>query len=396
MTAAADLADVARPLRPGRGRAGRRAPRPGPRRPPLTAAARVGSGPHRRPTAGPTRAGVGRDQRADVDDVGLAVAAPRRRAVAPASAAPSRGDGGEGRRARRRLTPGRSRLVRRSAPVRGGVAGRYSSPGCRRPRTPADPGSGWACGHRSGARAARVAQGGRGSARSRRAPGPRARRCAGRGSRRRPLRACIGTVAAAPAAAASASADRASSGDAPSAIALPKRPGRRGERVDHRLVALAGRAELLHARPGPPRARRPSAARSTSAAAPSALPGPAERRPVQRAGGAADLGDQRAAGQGQHRARASPARPAASSAREHGGEAAGQVDAVVGVADRRVQLGQVVAVGLDRPRRPTAIQRAEDLSVHDGSLIAWEPELASPPQGGRVHRRVPQPGERRR
>src|SRR5438445_701039 len=48
--------------------------------------------------------------------------------------------------------------------------------------------------------------------------------------------------------------------------------------------------------------------------------------------------------------------------------APGEVDAMIGVADRRVQLGQVIAVGLDDPggRHDPG---PEDLSVHDGSLI---------------------------
>ena len=54
---------------------------------------------------------------------------------------------------------------------------------------------------------------------------------------------------------------------------------------------------------------------------------------------------------------------AASSARGHGGESAGQVDPVVGVADRRVQLGEVVAVGLDHPAADVD-PGAEDISVH--------------------------------
>jgi hypothetical protein len=52
---------------------------------------------------------------------------------------------------------------------------------------------------------------------------------------------------------------------------------------------------------------------------------------------------------------------------EHGGEAAGEVYAVVGVADRRVQLGQAVPVDLDDlggGRDPGP----EDFSVHGGSL----------------------------
>jgi hypothetical protein len=52
---------------------------------------------------------------------------------------------------------------------------------------------------------------------------------------------------------------------------------------------------------------------------------------------------------------------------EDGGEAAGQVDAVVGVADRCVQLGEVVAVGLDDPGGRDD-PGPEDVSVHDGSL----------------------------
>ena len=62
------------------------------------------------------------------------------------------------------------------------------------------------------------------------------------------------------------------------------------------------------------------------------------------------------------------------SAREHRGEAAGEVDAVIGVADRRVQLGQVVAVGLDDPggrRYPGP----EDFSVH------LAPSLTTAPTG---------------
>ena len=158
----------------------------------------------------------------------------------------------------------------------------------------------------------------------------------------------MGMVAAAPAVAASASTERASSGDAPSAIALLKA-----------LVAGASASTMVLS----PSRAAPSCwtpARAASSAADrrgqvhvggvsQRLSGPAERRAVERAGGAADLGDQGVARQGQDGpGRRGFSAPGVQRA-EHGGEAAGQVDAMIGVADRRVQLGQVVAVGLDDP-----------------------------------------------
>ena len=83
--------------------------------------------------------------------------------------------------------------------------------------------------------------------------------------------------------------------------------------------------------------------------------------------GAADLGDQGVARHGQDRPGRGHLRAPSVQRAEDGGEATGQVDAVVGVADRRVQLGEVIAVGLDNPggRHDPG---PEDLSVHDGSL----------------------------
>ena len=90
------------------------------------------------------------------------------------------------------------------------------------------------------------------------------------------------TVAAAPAVAASASTERASSGDAPSAIALLKARGRRRQRVDHGLVALAGGAELLDARQG--RIERGGQRGQVDVGGASQrLAGPAESRAVERA-----------------------------------------------------------------------------------------------------------------
>jgi len=149
---------------------------------------------------------------------------------------------------------------------------------------------------------------------------------------------------------------------------LAEGPGRRLERVDHGLVALARGPQPLHA--GQRRVQRggqPGQVHVGGVA--QRLPGPAERHAVQRPGRAAHLGDDGAAGQGQdpsgrHVRRGPVARVQRA---EHRGEAAVQVDAVIGVADRRVQLGQVITVGLDDPggrRYPGP----EDFSVHRGSL----------------------------
>jgi len=141
---------------------------------------------------------------------------------------------------------------------------------------------------------------------------------------------------------------------------LGERPGSRGERVDHRLVSLAGRAELLHARQGRVEGQAECGQVHLLGGAQS-LPGPAERHPVQRPGGAADLGDQRGAGQDEHRPRRRGRLGVERG--QHGGETAGQVDPVIGVADLRVKLGKVVAVGLDHPGR-RGDPRAEGVGVH--------------------------------
>jgi hypothetical protein len=130
---------------------------------------------------------------------------------------------------------------------------------------------------------------------------------------------------------------------------LAERPRRRHERVDHGLVALAGGAEPLDAcerllQRGGQRGQVHLGGVSQG------LSGPAEGHAVQRPGGAADHGDDGVARESQdlsgRRGRGHPPVLSVQGA-EHGSEAAGEVDAVIGIADRRVQLGQVVAVGLD-------------------------------------------------
>src|SRR6202044_1207327 len=74
-----------------------------------------------------------------------------------------------------------------------------------------------------------------------------------------------------------------------------------------------------------------------------------------------------------------------------GGEAAGQVGAVIGIADRGVELGEVVALRVD-DRRDLRYPGSEELSVHVRSSRYWtmSPDLPPPPQTGCFHRRVPQ------
>ena len=181
----------------------------------------------------------------------------------------------------------------------------------------------------------------------------------------RPLRATIGTVARMPSSAAARAPGEGVARASPRRPATARSASIAGaQRVDHRLVAALGRAELDDR--GERRLERVDERLGLD------LLGVAERlRPAlrkagapERAAGAADRRDERRAGGDQELAR----RRAAVQVVEldlDGGEPARHVRAVVGVADRRVELGEVVALLGDR-RRAAAQPAVERLGGHGG------------------------------
>ena len=159
------------------------------------------------------------------------------------------------------------------------------------------------------------------------------------------MRACIGTVARAPSSAAAAAAAIAAREVSAVLDARAQRRDGGPERVDHRLVAGLGRAELDHA--GERRVervgeRRPVERRRVADRAAGAAQGGAPQRPAR----AADRRDQRLAGDDQLLAGRLGAVLRAQRL-DHRAEAARHVDAVVAVADRRVELREVGRLRLD-------------------------------------------------
>ena len=162
--------------------------------------------------------------------------------------------------------------------------------------------------------------------------------------------------------------------------------------------------------PRPPRraARRASCSARHLGRVAERLARAAQQRPVQRPGGAADRRDQLPPGQDRARRRACRG-GSFSSARGHGREPALQVAAVVGVADRGVQLGEPVrlavhgtaAVAVSQRRKKSASStwislRRERSFIdrcgrHGPVRCAARPGSAAPAQPRRPHRRVPQP-----
>lgn len=129
----------------------------------------------------------------------------------------------------------------------------------------------------------------------------------------------------------------------------PQRLHGRDERVQHRLVAHLGAAQLGHGGdPGAERLGQPLPADVLLLA--QRLAGAAQQRPVQRSRSPAHGGDQLPPGGDEHRTRRG-GRLLRQELR-HGGEPALQIDPVVGVTDRRVQLGEPVGLPVDgRGRR---------------------------------------------
>ena len=202
------------------------------------------------------------------------------------------------------------------------------------------------------------------------------------------MRACIGTVARAPSsAAAAAAAERRGE-----RLARRRRRSRSAatagrERVDHRLVARLGGAELDDAgerrveRGGERRRRRAPArrrARGRRGGAPMPHSGPLAPPTVE-----TSVLPARISSLPGRRARPAPAERLA-----HRVEPARHVDAVVAVADRGVELRQVVGLA---PSTAAAISSIQAVTVrHCHGDLRCSPRSRSPAQRGGVDGSIPQ------
>ena len=163
------------------------------------------------------------------------------------------------------------------------------------------------------------------------------------------------------------------------------RPGRARRRSSCRRARPRRARRCRAARRRAPRRGRPA---SNVSASPSALPGPPQGRAPQRPAGAADRRDERRAGLHQRLAR----RRAAVEAVQLGldsGEPPGHVGAVVGVADGRVELGEVVALLGDR-RSAGAHPTGHGLGVHVAlpRSMGYAPQRSAAVFTGASHRPV--------
>ena len=163
---------------------------------------------------------------------------------------------------------------------------------------------------------------------------------------------------------------------------------RRLERVDHRLVAGLGRAQLLdRVESGVERREQLRAAERVGVA--ERLAGPAQGRAPERTAGTADGGDQGLAGDDQEPAGGEES-PLSGQRLLDRLEPAVHVDAVVAVSDRGVELAEIVALRPDR-RGDRAHPCVDGCGVHCG--LGDHRGLALPAKRRRVDGSIPQIGQ---